>query len=98
VSILVKIQDSIKSLIDKFASLLLASDKKILQEEFDNRLDEKYRFYFRIEKQDAYRGNIRVAQSSDVIQVIIAVQNKTPNIELSTTDVKTYFLSLNMIE
>lgn len=44
-------------------------DKAYIISNLDLHLDEKLRFYMRLDKQDAYLGSIRLAFSDDVIKV-----------------------------
>jgi len=72
-------------------------DKLTLACEFSQRLDQKYKLYLRIDKQQAYQGRIVLAPTADAIQIIIAIQNKTPMNPLSVDIVKNYFKTRQLV-
>lgn len=45
-----------------------------LQREMEARLDEENQFHFRLDKQAAYQGQIRLTESKDAIDVSVAVE------------------------
>ncbi len=88
-----KTQKLIKIALNDLAEHLSAVDKEKLASEFTSRLDEKFKFYFRLDKQKSAIGQINLGSKSDTIQIIIMVQNKTPMIPMTQETVKEYFQS-----
>jgi RNA-binding protein len=76
---------------------LSKSEKKSLCDEIEHRVDIKNKFYFRLEKQQIAQGKIKLAESSDVIQIIISILNKTPNILLTVDHLLKYFKEMGLI-
>jgi len=96
VLIVLKIQKSIKYVIAKFAEYLSKEDKILLKSSIDNRLDEKSKFYFRLDKQSLALGDLKLANTNDVIQITIAIQNKSHS-HITTENIKKYFMDLNLL-
>jgi RNA binding exosome subunit len=94
--IVLKIQKSIKYVIAKIAENLSKDDKILLKTSIDNRLDEKLKFYFRLDKQSLALGKIKLANTNDVIQIIIAIQNKSHS-PITSDNIKKYFMDLNLL-
>ena len=87
----------IQPTITQLGEILDDQDKMTLNQEFSQRLDQKYKFYLRIDKQQAFQGRIQLAHTTDAIQIIIAIQNKTPMIPLSDEIVKNYFKTRQLL-
>ncbi|MHA1510937.1 MAG: RNA-binding domain-containing protein [Promethearchaeota archaeon] len=96
VLIVLKIQKSIKYVVEKIAEKLSKEDKNLLKFSFENRLDEKLKFYFRLDKQFLALGNVKLAETNDVIQITIAIQNKSHS-HITTDNIKKYFMDLNLL-
>ena len=94
--IVLKIQKSIKYVITKIAENLSKKDKTRLKSSFENRLDDKLKFYFRLDKQFLTLGKVRLAETNDVIQITIAIQNKSHS-QITTDNIKKYFMDLNLL-
>ena len=91
-----KIQKSIQDVIGKIGRILSKEDKIRLSSSFENRLDDKLKFYFRLDKQFLALGILKLAERNDVIQVSIAVQNKSHS-PITSEDIKKYFKDLNLL-
>ena len=87
----------VQPLMAQLGELLGDQDKLTLTTEFSQRLDQKYKFYLRIDKQQAFQGRIALATTADAIQLIIAIQNKTPMNPLSEEIVKNYFRTRQLL-
>ena len=96
VLIVLKIQKSIKYVITKFAENLSKEDKILLKSSINNRLDEKLKFYFRLDKQSLALGNVKLANTNDVIQITIAIQNKSHS-HITSDNIEKYFMDLNLL-
>lgn len=96
VLIVLKIQKSIKYVIAKIAENLSKDDKILLKSSMDNRLDEKFKFYFRLDKQSLALGKVKLANTNDVIQITIAIQNKSHS-QITSDNIKKYFMDLNLL-
>ena len=96
VLIVLKIQKSIKYVIAKIAENLSNEDKIRLNSSFKSRLDNKLKLYFRLDKQFLTLGKVKLAETSDVIQVIIAIQNKSHS-HITPDNIKKYFMDLNLL-
>lgn len=73
----VKIIDKLDELINYLSSKLRDIDKAILSTTLDLRYDSKSsKLYLRIDKQEAYRGNIAIQDSDDIIKIIISFRNR----------------------
>jgi len=96
VLIVLKIQKSIKYVVGKMGEKLSKDDKILLKFSFENRLDEKLKFYFRLDKQFLALGKIKLAETNDVIQITIAIQNKSHS-HITTDNIKKYFMDLNLL-
>jgi len=96
VLIVLKIQKSIKYAIAKIAENLSKEDKILLKSSIDNRLDEKMKFYFRIDKQSLALRKVKLANTNDVIQITIAIQNKSHS-QITSDNIKKYFMDLNLL-
>ena len=92
-----KVQKKIKVILSVLTEKLSDSDKKFLSKSFQQRLDEKYKFFFRLDKQYAVIDQVKIARHPDVIQVIVAVQNRNLQIPLTVEIVRDYFKTLNLI-
>lgn len=57
-------------------SKLTPADRGLLASSIEDRVDKDGTFYLRISKQEAYRGNIYVYESDDVIRVSIHYSGK----------------------
>lgn len=64
-------QQEIRKVLDFLSSKLDEIDKIFLYEELDERLDEENSFYFRLNKQDAYKGDISLAQDDNTIRIVV---------------------------
>jgi len=84
------IQASIKAFLNTMQEKLTPETKRRLSHEFSSRIDEKMRFYFRLDKQKAIQCSFELGSSSDVIQVIISVQNKNPKFQMEEIHVKSF--------
>ncbi|UYP46541.1 RNA-binding protein [Candidatus Lokiarchaeum ossiferum] len=93
-----KIQKLIKQALEDLAHHLSIIEKEKLASEFHSRLDEKFKFYFRLDKQNSAMGHICLGNKSETIQVIIMIQNKTPNIPISVEAARDYYKQLHLIE
>ena len=96
VLIVLKIQKSIKYVAAKIAENLSDEDKILLKSSFKNRIDEKLKFYFRIDKQFLSLGKVMLAKTNDVIQITIAIQNKSHS-QIKIDNIKKYFIALNLL-
>ena len=96
VLIVLKIQKSIKYVAAKIAENLSDEDKILLKSSFENRIDEKLKFYFRIDKQFLALGKVMLAKTNDVIQITIAIQNKSHS-QIKIDNIKKYFIALNLL-
>jgi len=96
VLIVLKIQKSIQYVIAKIAENLSKEDKILLKSSINNRLDEKLKFYFRLDKQSLALGNVKLANTNDVIQITIAIQNKSHS-HITSDIIKKYFMDLNLL-
>ena len=96
VLIVLKIQKSIKYVIAKIAENLSNEDKIRLKSSFESRLDDKLKLYFRLDKQFLTLGKVKLAETSDVIQIIIAIQKKSHS-HITTDNIKKYFMDLNLL-
>ena len=96
VLIVLKIQKSIKYVAAKIAENLSDEDKILLKSSFENRIDEKLKFYFRIDKQFLSLGKVMLAKTNDVIQITIAIQNKSHS-QIKIDNIKKYFIALNLL-
>ncbi len=96
VLIVLKIQKSIKYVVEKIAEKLSKEDKILLKSSFENRLGEKLKFYFRLDKQFLALGKVKLAETNDVIQITIAIQNKSHS-HIATDNIKKYFMDLNLL-
>ena len=76
---------------------LSIEDKKNLEKQFTERLDEKHKFYLRLDKQQAVFENASLANSSDVIQIILAVQNKTPYTPMTEDHIRNLFSKFDLL-
>ena len=94
--IVLKIQKSIKYVLAKIIENLSKEDKSQLKFSFENRLDDKLKFYFRLDKQFLALGKIKLAKTNDVIQIIIAIQNKSHS-HITSENIKKYFMDLNLL-
>ena len=71
-------------------------DKILLKSSFENRLDEKLKFYFRLDKQFLTLGKVKLAETNDVIQITFAIQNKSHS-NITTEILRNYFIDLNLL-
>ncbi len=94
--IVLKIQKSIKYVLAKFADNLSKEDKIRLNSSFENRLDDKLKFYFRLDKQFLALGKVKLAKTNDVIQTTIAIQNKAHS-HITSENIKKYFIDHNLL-
>jgi RNA binding exosome subunit len=83
-------QQMIHSIITKITSLMPPEIKLLLINEFSQRLDEKNKFYFRINKQLLAIGKFELAQGSDVIRIIISIENRNPKVHVDSNMVFEY--------
>jgi RNA binding exosome subunit len=75
--------------LEKLTELIPDQNKIQLEQEFESRLDEKHHFYFRIAKQLFILNQIVLGkENKDVIQVIIAIFNKTPYSQVYSDHIK----------
>ena len=79
-------QASIKSVLDALSKNITSETKTILNQEFENRLDEKFRFYFRLDKQLLTLNKVETTNDSDVVRITIAFQNKNPKSKPTVDD------------
>lgn len=93
-----KIQNLIKQAVNDLAQHLSTVEKEKLASEFNSRLDEKHKFYFRLDKQNSAIGHICLGNKSETIQVIIMIQNKTPMIPMTDEIIMDYYQQLHLIE
>jgi RNA binding exosome subunit len=84
-------QDLIQKVMINFGSMFTIDSKTRLRTEFAKHLDEKLKFYFRINKQLLTLGRIELNEESDVIRIVISVHNKNPKNHPSFEDVLSYF-------
>ncbi len=96
VLIVLKIQKSIKYVITKISENLSMADKILLKSSFENRIDEKFKFYFRLDKQFLALGKVKLSETNDVIQITIAIQNKSHS-QITIDNIKKYFIDLNLL-
>lgn len=83
----------LERILDYIASRLRDIDKAILSSTLDLRYDEKTnKLYLRIDKQEAYRGNIVIQDSDDIIKIIISFKNH-PSLE----KIREYLRDRNLI-
>ena len=87
----------IQPMMTQLGEMLSDQDKLTLTSEFSQRLDQKYKLYLRIDKQQAFQGRITLATTADAIQMIIAIQNKSPMNPLSVEIVKNYFRTRQLL-
>lgn len=62
---------SIQKLLDLLSERIDEKDKKRLFDYFDQRLDDSGTFYLRFDKQEAFKGNLKLSEDEDVIRVRI---------------------------
>jgi len=96
VLIVLKIQKSIKYVVAKIAENMSEEDKILLKSSFENRIDEKLKVYFRLDKQFLALGKLKLAETNDVIQITIAIQNKAHS-HITIDNIKKYFIDLNLL-
>lgn len=72
---IVRKESLMKDLIGYFFSKLEADDKKTLLSDVESRVDEKGNLYLRLDKQEAFHGNIRLGQT-DPIHIRIRLHKK----------------------
>jgi hypothetical protein len=72
---IVRKEPLMKDLIGYFFSKLEADDKKTLLSDVESRVDEKGNLYLRLDKQEAFQGNIRLGQT-DPIHIRIRLHKK----------------------
>jgi len=92
-----KTQAQIKIFTQNFAQFLHSNDKNILNRTFHRRLDKKFKFHLKIDKHRNLNTAGILASSSDTIQIILMVQNKSPMIPLTLEILKKYYKELNLI-
>lgn len=97
VGLKISLKTSIKEVLANLSDKLSPETKRRLNNEFTARLDEKFRFYFRLDKQQAILGRFVLANTSDVIQVIIAVQNKNPKSSVDLDQIKNFLAEYGII-
>lgn len=90
-------QKEIDGFITNLSQNLPINDKKKLKLEFAQRLNDKYKLYIRLDKQEAALGNMVLAKTSDVIQVIFSNYNKTPAIKMNLNNLTELYRSLRII-
>ena len=76
---------------------LSIDDKKTLEIQFSQRLDKKHKYYLRLDKQQSALEQTTLAESKDVIQIILAVQNKTPYTSMTEDHIRNLFRKFNLI-
>lgn len=91
------VQKKIKIFLSQLAKNMTLEAKKRLNEEIPHRLSEKFKLYIRWDKQHFIQNQYQLVEHSDVIQVVIAFQNKNPNSELSLEDIRGYLLKFDVI-
>ncbi len=94
--IVLKIQKSIKYVLAKITDNLSTEDKTQLKYSFENRLDDKLKFYFRLDKQFLALGKIKLAKTNDVVQITIAIQNKS-HFHITSENIEKYFIDNNLL-
>jgi len=82
----VDVQASIKFVLDSLSKNITLETKDALNQEFENRFDEKYRFYFRLDKQLLTLDKVEMTNDSDVVRIMIAFQNKNPRSKPTVDD------------
>ena len=60
-----------REVVEYIVSRLSSIDKSILYTSLEDRVDKDGTLYFRLSKQEAYRGNINVYESDDVIRISV---------------------------
>ncbi len=97
IHLILKKQNEIKGFIQNLAENLSSKDKSTLTRQFTNRLDEKFKFYIRLDKQKALKGNFTIAKNKDAIQIIISNLNQTPMIKLTSQIIEDFYRTLNLV-
>ena len=97
IKLLIKKQAHITSFLKFIAESFSNDDKLKLSLNFDKRLDGKYKFYFRLDKQLASFGKISLAKKADVIQIIISNLNQAHGQKLEFDHILHYYKSLCLI-
>lgn len=92
-----KKQADIKAFLNLLSNSLSVEDKQNLKRELSNRLDDKFKFYFRLEKQALTQNKVKLAKSRDVVQIIIANLNQSPMIKTKPEHISNFYQSLNII-
>ena len=98
VTVILRRQAEIQSFLQLFASQLSPEDKITLENEFERRLDEKWHFYMRIDKQKMTHNQITLATTPDVIQIILSIQIKTPKLMRALDHVKSFFNEIGLFQ
>ncbi len=97
VLIQLKTQKLIKKSISHLGKKLNENDKNEILNSLALRLDRKYKFYFRIDKQKLALENINLGRNQNTIQVIISIQNMSYKIPLSKGIISNYFKEINLL-
>ena len=83
---------------DRMAKDMIASlpesDRKVLLDTVEDRTDEDSIFHFRIDKQDAYLGNIRLGSGGDVIGVEMKVESYPSSRERAVENMRSFLEGL----
>ena len=87
-------QKFISDFLENLGQTMPSTDKTQLIKELDQRVDEKYNFYFRIAKQGLMLGKTVLANATkDIIQIIISFHNLNPKSQLTIDDIRNYLIS-----
>jgi RNA binding exosome subunit len=84
-------QNLIQEVLRNFGTMFTIDSKSQLKSEFAKHLDEKLKFYFRINKQLLTLGKIEINEESDVIRIVISVHNKNPKNHPTVEEILSYF-------
>ena len=60
-----------RRVLEYLLSRLSAADKRLLAASLEDRVDREGTLYFRISKQEAYKGNIYIYEADDVIRISV---------------------------
>ena len=88
----------IAKIMSQLSLKLSTADRKRLNSQLENRLTDKFKLFFRIEKQDLLDQRIVLAKTKDVVQIIIAIQNKSPYIPVDLNNIRNFLQNFGLIE
>lgn len=96
-SLKLSLKQEIETFLLKLGTKFSPETKEQLKMKFESHLDEKKRFYFRLAKQALAMGNVILAFNSDVVRIVICIQNKNPNIVPTPLEIQTFLESIHLL-